>query len=82
MSPKSSRRIGTSIITPLIPFPRADVRINISSLCHLNRSNKKKEKKRNGRLPSFPPINLIHLALLVPLEKKSKDQGSYGWQTS
>lgn len=66
-------------------FPRADIRINISSLCHLNRSNKKKKKRKreeNGRLPSFPPINLIHLALLVPLEKKSKDQGSYGWQAS
>lgn len=76
---------GTSIITPLIRFlgKRADIRINISSLCHLNNKKTKKGKKRKAQsYLRFPPINLIHLVTRSCWEKKNKDQDSYGWQAS
>lgn len=89
VSTKSSRAgpvyTGTSIITPLIRFlgKRADIRINISSLCHLNNKKTKKGKKRKAQsYLRFPPINLIHLVTRSCWEKKNKDQDSYGWQAS
>lgn len=68
----------------LIPFlgKRADIRINISSLCHLNKKTKKEKKRKAQSYLRFPPINLIHLVTRSCWEKKNKDQDSYGWQAS